>query len=47
MAIEELHARFNGCSIWWQHGDANREAAATVVRGLPDPADFADMLSGR
>jgi type VI secretion system protein ImpM len=47
MAIDELHARFKGCSIWWQQGDATHEAAASVVRGLPDPTDFADMLSGR
>jgi type VI secretion system protein ImpM len=46
MAIDDLHARFAGCSIWWRHGDDSHDAAASVVHGLPDPAGFAEMLSG-
>ncbi len=46
IAIDELLARFEGCSIWWRHGNAGRDATASVVHGLPDPAAFAEMLSG-
>lgn len=45
MAIDELHARFKGCSIWWRQGDAGHDATASVVRGLPDPSTFAEMLA--
>ena len=46
LAIEELHARFAGCTIWWNAGDATREATASIVNGLPDAARFAVMLAG-
>ena len=46
MAIAELHTRFAGCSIWWRPGTATRDAVANVMPGLPDPATFAEMLSG-
>ena len=46
MAIDALQARFKGCSIWWHQGDGAHEASASVVPGLPDPAKFAQMLSG-
>ena len=46
IALDELHARFTGCSIWWRQGDATRDTEAEVVRGLPEPAAFAQMLLG-
>ena len=46
MAVEDLHARFAGCTIWWNGGDATREATASIVTGLPDGVGFARMLSG-
>jgi len=46
LAIDDLQARFAGCSIWWRQGGAAMDAAATVVHGLPEAAAFAEMLSG-
>ena len=46
IALDELHARFAGCSIWWRQGDAMRDTEAEVVQGLPEPAAFAQMLLG-
>ena len=46
MAIDELHARFKGCSIWWRQSTAAQEVSVSVVTGLPDAAAFAQMLSG-
>ena len=46
LAIEDLHARFAGCTIWWRHGDDSQDASASVVHGLPDPTGFAQMLAG-
>jgi type VI secretion system protein ImpM len=46
VAVDELQARFDGCSIWWRPGDAEHDPVASVLRGLPDAAAFADMLSG-
>ena len=46
IALDELHARFTGCSIWWRQGDATRDTEAEVVQGLPEPAAFAQMLLG-
>lgn len=44
IALDELHARFSGCSIWWRQGDAKRDTEAEVVKGLPEPTAFAQML---
>ena len=46
IALDELHARFTGCSIWWRQGDATRDTEAEVVKGLPEPTVFAQMLTG-
>ena len=50
LAVEELHTRFAGCSIWWHPGEVGREvgreASVTVIQGLPDSMAFAGMLSG-
>lgn len=46
MAIDDLHVRFSGCSIWWRRSAAGQESIASVVRGLPDATAFAQMLSG-
>lgn len=46
IALDDLHARFSGCSIWWRQGDATRDTEADVVKGLPEPAVFAQMLAG-
>ena len=46
IALDELHARFEGCSIWWRQGDARRDTEAEVVKGLPEPTAFARMLTG-
>jgi type VI secretion system protein ImpM len=46
IALDELHARFAGCSIWWRQGDATRDTEAEVVKGLPEPTAFAQMLTG-
>ena len=46
LAIDALHTRFAGCSIWWHPGQAGGEASATVVQGLPDATAFAGMLAG-
>ena len=46
IALDELHARFTGCSIWWRQGDVTRDTEAEVVQGLPEPAAFAQMLLG-
>ena len=46
MSIDALHARFEGCSIWWRQADAAADVDASVLHGLPDPATFADMLTG-
>ena len=46
LGVAELHARFAGCSLWWRQGEAGQGASASVMQGLPDPATFADMLSG-
>jgi type VI secretion system protein ImpM len=46
MAIDELSARFKGCSIWWRQGSAEQGATASVLQGLPDRHAFAEMLSG-
>jgi len=46
MALHELHARFAGCTLWWRHTDLESGATMSVVHGLPDPAGFAQMLSG-
>ena len=46
LATEALQARFAGCSIWWRRGDRAHDTTASVVRGLPEPEAFAQMLSG-
>ncbi len=46
ITLDQLHARFSGCSIWWRQGDATRDTEAEVVQGLPEPAAFAQMLLG-
>ena len=46
MAIDDLHVRFSGCTIWWRRSAVGQESIASVVRGLPDPSAFAQMLSG-
>ena len=46
VALDELRARLDGCSIWWRQGDATRDTEAEVVHGLPEPAAFARMLLG-
>ena len=46
IALDELHARFTGCSIWWRQGDPTRDTEAEVVKGLPVPTVFAQMLTG-
>lgn len=46
MAIDDLHVRFSGCSIWWRRSAAGQESIASVVHGLPDATAFAQMLSG-
>ena len=46
VALDELRARFAGCSIWWRQGDSTRDTEAEVVQGLPEPAAFAQMLVG-
>lgn len=46
IALDQLHAHFTGCSIWWRQGDATRDTEAEVVQGLPEPAAFAQMLLG-
>jgi type VI secretion system protein ImpM len=46
LAVEDLHTRFAGCSIWWRQDDATQTASARVVAGLPDAATFAQMLTG-
>ena len=46
MAIDDLHMRFSGCSIWWRRNAAGQESIASVVRGLPEASAFAQMLSG-
>lgn len=45
LGVAELHARFAGCTLWWRPGGAGQGASASVTRGLPEPAAFADMLS--
>lgn len=45
MAIVTLEARFAGCSIWWHPGEDGMDAAIKVVSGLPEPGEFAAMLS--
>jgi type VI secretion system protein ImpM len=46
IALDQLHARFEGCSIWWRQGDSKRDTEAEVVKGLPEPTAFAKMLTG-
>jgi type VI secretion system protein ImpM len=46
MASETLQAEFAGCSIWWRRGDPAHNTRVSVVRGLPEPQSFAQMLSG-
>jgi type VI secretion system protein ImpM len=46
LAVDEVIARFAGCSIWWRPHDHERDAIATVLRGLPEPAAFAALLAG-
>jgi type VI secretion system protein ImpM len=46
IALDQLQARFEGCSIWWRQGDVMRDTEAEVVKGLPEPTAFANMLLG-
>ena len=46
LALDEMHKRLRGCTIWWRQGDATRDTEAEVVQGLPEPAAFAQMLLG-
>jgi hypothetical protein len=35
-----------GCSFWWPITESAREGSFSTARGLPDPASFADLLTG-
>ncbi len=46
VSIHELQTRFAGHSLWWRQADAGERAVVHAVRGLPEPATFAELLSG-
>jgi type VI secretion system protein ImpM len=46
ISIHELQTRFAGHSLWWRQTEATQRASVNAVRGLPDPASFAALLSG-
>ena len=45
-AVQELVARLAGCTLWWRIAGAESEDGVDIVRGLPDGAAFAALLSG-
>ena len=46
ISIHELQTRFAGHSLWWRQTDTSQRATVNAMRGLPDPAAFAALLSG-
>ena len=46
ISIHELQTRFAGHSLWWRQTDTAQRASVNAVRGLPDPATFAALLTG-
>jgi type VI secretion system protein ImpM len=46
ISIHELQTRFTGHSLWWRQTDTLARASVNAVRGLPDPAAFAALLTG-
>jgi hypothetical protein len=47
LSVSELHGRLTGGSFWWPVTDASREGSFSITRGLPDPVNFSDLLSGQ
>jgi type VI secretion system protein ImpM len=46
VSAHELQTRFASHSLWWRQADAGQRAVVHAVRGLPDPATFAELLAG-
>lgn len=46
LAVRELANRVAGCTVWWRVTAAGGEDSMAIVRGLPDGATFAGLLTG-
>lgn len=45
LAAHDLVSRLAGQSLWWRMSEANTHDSVNIVRGLPDGAGFAALLS--
>ena len=45
LAAQDLLNRLAGCTLWWRMSEADSEATATLMHGLPDAGSFIDLLS--
>jgi type VI secretion system protein ImpM len=48
LAATDLQARMAGCTLWWRRSeDGSAGDSVSVLRGLPEPAGFVELLASR